>query len=466
MAKDLAAHPDVAANLDLFCAWTEARMAYRGLPGLSAGVVYDQQLVWSRGFGWADVEAEHPAAADTIYRIASITKTFTAVAVLQLRDEGRLQLDDPVEKHLPYFRLKNPHKDTPEITIRHLLTHSAGLPREGDFPYWSEGEEFPDWEQVVAHLPEQELPIPPGSDWKYSNLGLALAGEVVAAVSGRTWASYVEEQILKPLGLESTFAATAPADHPRLARGYRRRLPDNSRSPGRYYDTGGIAPAANMASTVEDLAQWIMLQFRRGPRKGRQVLKGSTLAEMHRPQVINSDWSAGRGLGWHVWRIEEKTIVGHGGALEGYRTECQFCPEDKVGFVVLTNADDGEPLSYVQKLFTWVAPALVKAAAPRPKPAPGAGSLRKYQARFRTVWGDSQTLVYEGKLVLFPPDLDDPKLGMITLEPVEDKEHTFRISTPERFSNNGELAVFEFDDEGKLVRLKTGANYSYPIESW
>ena len=134
MTSRILKNREVASSLDLLSAWIEAQMAYSGQPGLSIGIVHDQKLLWTRGFGYADVQAEKPATAETIYRIASITKLFTTTAIMQLRDEGKLQLDDPVNKHLPWFAVQNRFADAPVITIRHLLTHTSGLPRESAFP--------------------------------------------------------------------------------------------------------------------------------------------------------------------------------------------------------------------------------------------------------------------------------------------------------------------------------------------
>ena len=271
-------------------------MAYRGQPGLSVGVVYDQSLVWGAGYGLADIERGTPTDTETIYRIASLTKLFTSTAIMQLRDRGLLQLDDPVKRHLPWFSIRNPYPDSPQITIRHLLTHASGLPREAAFPYWNAGElgEFPSRDQIQATVADQELALPPASNWKYSNLGLTLAGQIVEAVAGIPYADYVSKQILRPLGMKSTAVEAIDPDHPRFAAGYGRRLPNGTREISPYTDCRGIGPAANMASSVEDLARFMMLQFRDGPRnRGKQILAGSTLREMQRVHWLNEDWSAG-----------------------------------------------------------------------------------------------------------------------------------------------------------------------------
>lgn len=438
-------------------------MAYRGQPGLSVGLIYDQELIWSRGFGYANVEQKTPAASHTLYRIASITKLFTSTAIMQLRDEGLLQLDDPVEKHLPWFSIQNPHEDTPSITIRHLLIHAAGLPREAAFPYWSTNN-FPAISAVQEALPSQTLAIPTASDWKYSNLGLTLAGEIVAAISQTPYPRYIEENILQPLGMANTYVETVPADHELLATGYGRRLPDGSRALSPHSDCAAITPAANMASNIEDLAKFAMLQFRGGERGDAQILLGSSLREMHRVQWLNDDWSAGRGIGYFVWRVDNRTWVGHGGALQGYRTELQVAPADKVGVIVLTNADDGQPLFYMQKAFEWVVPALINAKAPAAPPSQASPEWARYTGRYRSAWGDSQVLVYKDDLVIITPSAPDPLAAMTKLVPVAD--HTFRMETKERFGANGELAIFEVDETGKVIRLHTGNSYTTPIDEW
>jgi CubicO group peptidase (beta-lactamase class C family) len=457
----LLADPGVRGAVDLLSAWIEAQMAYAGQPGLSIGIVHDQELVWAAGFGRASLERDRPATPESLYRIASITKLFTSTAVLQLRDAGRLQLDDPIARHLPWFTIGQAHADAPVITIRHLLTHTAGLPREAGFPYWTDGD-FPTVEKVRERLPHQRAALPTETEWKYSNLGLTLAGEIVAAVSGRPYAEYVVQHVLEPLGMKRTFVVTPAADHPDLAIGYTRRLPGSARTPAPHTDGRGITAAANMTTCVTDLARFAMLQFRGGAAGGAQILKASTLREMQRPHWIEPDWTAGWGLGFRVLRQHDRTLVGHGGALRGYRTQIQLCPAERVGVVVLTNADDGNPLQYTDKAFEWVAPAIAKAVAPAPG-APPAG-WERYAGRYRNSWGDAQVLVVDGRLAMLDPSLPDPMLTVSWLHPAG--EHTFRLETRNGFGINGEPVVFELDAEGRVRRVKIGENFLTPIPRW
>lgn len=208
--REVADDPGVAGSLRLLEGWIQAHMAYRGLPGLSIGIVHDQKLVWSRGFGHADVVSKTPATAETLYRIASNTKTFTATAILQLRDRGKLRLDDPVSNYLPWFKVRSSFPDAPVITIRQLITHTSGLPRESAGPYWIDFE-FPTRTQMIAALPSQEAPLAPETRLKYSNLAFALAGEIVASVSAEPYDQYVRKHILEPLGMASTAVTLTPS---------------------------------------------------------------------------------------------------------------------------------------------------------------------------------------------------------------------------------------------------------------
>src|SRR5262249_52638902 len=159
------------------------------------------------------------------------------------------------------------------------------------------------------------------SRWKYSNLALTLAGEVVAAASGEPWADFVRRRILVPLGMRDTLVETPPAEHPLLATGYTRRLPSGERTPVAASDLRGLSPAASTPTGARPLARSAMLQPGAGPAGDAQILKGATLREMQRVHWLEPDWEAGWGLGFRIVRQRGQTFVGHGGALRGYRTE-------------------------------------------------------------------------------------------------------------------------------------------------
>ena len=460
----LSERPEVTAAISILAAWIENQRAYSGLPGVSIGIVHDQTLVWAQGFGWADVERRVPATADTLYRIASITKTFTATAILQLRDAGRLQLDDPLTRHLPWFSIASRHAEAPPITIRHLLTHTSGLPREAAFPYWTDFD-FPTVERLREGLTRQEGVLATETQWKYSNLALALAGDVVEAVSGELYADYVTRHILDPLGMKDTSVASPDPGDSRLARPYGRRMPDGSRAPAPYVDTRAIAAAANITTSVTDLARFAMLQLRDGPAGGAQILRGSTLREMQRVHWLEPDWQAGWGLGFRIMRAGGKTHFGHGGSLPGYRTQLRIWPADKLAVIAMTNADDGAPEQLVDRAQQYVGPPIAKATARDEKHAPDP-AWRRYAGRYRNRWADVQVLLVDDGLLLIEPGLPDPMAMATRLHPIEGREHTFRAEEKDGYGGQGEAVVFELNPDGRVRRIRFGENYIDAVEAW
>jgi CubicO group peptidase (beta-lactamase class C family) len=245
-----------------------------------------------------------------------------------------------------------------------------------------------------------------------------------------------------------------------LAKGYGRRLPDGTRADSPYTDCKGITPAANMTTTAEDLAKFVMLQFRDGKEGGKQILRGSTLREMHRPHWLQPDWKEGFGIGFRVSRIGGKSFVGHGGAVQGFRTQIRLSPDDKVGVVVLTNSDDGAPISYAEKAFQWLTYPLTRGETEtRSVEKPYAA----YEGRVRDSWSDMQMLTLNGVLYAVDPTQLDPAPTLIRLEP--NGEHTFKMYPEEGSGSYGENMIWEFE-KGKVVRVKRGENYTHPVKNW
>lgn len=457
-------HPELRAALDLLTAWIEYRIAYLSLPSMAVAVVHDQQILWTRAFGAADVEGGIPATPATCYRIGSVTKLFTATAIMQLRDAGALRLDDPVTQHLPWFKIGGPRDQTDaELTIRQLLSHTSGLPREAAFPYW-ETLEFPLIADVREGLLRQSTALSPESQWKYSNLAMAMLGEIVAAVSGVPYARYVERRILEPLGMRSTLVDGMALDDPRLARGYGRRFPRAPRQRREVGDIGGLVPAGNMASTVEDLARFAMLQFRTAGGPETAVLSGATLKEMQRIHWLEPGWQAGWGLGFRVFREDGRHCFGHGGLVPGHAADVRLLPAEKIAIIVLSNAEDTWPFAYGLRATALLVPAIAAASRGAPVIAEPDPHLSRYLGRYRNAWGDSQVLLGASGLRIVAPINADPTEGMDALTPAG--PHTFRIESSNGFGAPGELAIFELGPDGRATSLRVGEHRRYAVAEW
>ncbi len=452
-------YPPFSASTTLLATWIEETMAYQGIPGMAIGVVYDQELLWAQGFGYADLEKKIPMTPQTLCRIASITKTFTATALMQLVEAGKLRLDDPVRQYLPWFELKNKFPDAPPITIRQLLTHTAGLPGEAAFPYWSD-HQFPTREQIIATLPNQELIFPPDYRYRYSNLGLALAGEVVTAASGVSYQQYIEENILNPLGMSNTFVVLPPSQRNRLATSYDYRQPDGRRNKLNFPESNGLIPAANITSNVEDLAKYLSAHLSDGV-KGHPILSIYSLREMHRVHWLDADWQGGRGLGFYVRKRGERTLVGHGGWVAGYKSHIVFCHNEKIGVIVLCNCADAVPTHFAYRIYDELAPTILNWKRTKPPAIVASKEWEIYVGDYQDPWGwQAKVMLLEDKLYLYEfdyPANDAPRDGLIELVPEE--THRFRMSGA---GGNGELVRFEMDADGRVKRLWKGENYFLP----
>jgi len=456
-----AEHPKVAQALELARVWLEAERAYDQIPGVSAAIVHDQQVLWAGAYGYADLAAERPAGPDTIYSICSISKLFTSVAVLEQRDAGKLRLDDPVAQHLPWFRIKPAEGESLDVTIEGLLTHASGLPRESDYPYWTGPDfPFPTRDQVIERVSSQQMLYPAETIWQYSNLGLTLAGEVAAAVAGRPYAELVRTTILEPLRLTST-TPEMPADERgrRLATGYSGLGREGKRQPVAFFTANGIAPAAGYASTVEDLARFASWQFRLLQAGGTEILKATTLRDMQRVHWIDADFSNAYGLGFRVWRSGDKTFVGHGGSCPGFRSQLLMKPDEKVATVFMANAQGVNATQYAQRLYDIVGPAVLAAVKDKDDVVSGPDpALAAYTGSYLDTFDATETAVvlWEDGLAMLPLPTTDPMDALAKLRKVG--EHTFR-----RVRDDGTLAepiVFEMGPDGRALRYVQHSNPS------
>ena len=446
----VATNADVLGAERLFTAWMDGQLAYRGLPGVAVGVIADQELVWSHGFGFADLKAKIPMTASTKFRMASHSKLFTATAMMQLREQGKVRLDDPVSKYLPWFQVKPAGDDDGVITIEQLLTHSSGLPREaGD--HWST-RSFPTQEQIKALIAAREAPFAPQVRWKYSNLAVSIAGMVVEAVSGEHYAEYLARHIYGPLGMSSS---SVDQDVAGLAVGYGRRMPDGTREVIGFTDARGMGAATGITSTVEDMARFVSAQFRTGPMGGRQILSTSSMREMHRLRSLETNWTAGNAIGFAISHVGDKTYMGHGGGYPGYTTQTMIQLDSRVGVVVLTNTNDSDPSGIALQLMNTVGEAVAKASAPKAVVVAWDPAWARFAGLYRGVFGDSQVVLLNERLVIITPNgatTENPA----TLEPLGGGR--FRYGARTGGGPVGEVVRF-VEENGRVMRMITGDSF-------
>jgi CubicO group peptidase (beta-lactamase class C family) len=360
----------LAATFPTLDAYLAGQQIGQGLPGLVFGVVIDGELAYQKGFGVRDVAGKNPPDADTVYRIGSVTKTFTSAAILKLRDEGKLSLDAPAVRYLPELGgVKYPTGDSPSITLRHLLTHASGLPRVGPFNYAQADHDVTERE-LLGGLASVSLEFPPGTKASYSNFGFGLLGVVVSRVAAVRYRDYVSAAILAPLGMSSTRWAEGdvPVDH--LATAYQRGPAGLQKMA--HWRLGASEAAGGLYSSLRDMARYAAFQLTAyPPRNDRDQgpLRRSSLREAHVPQrptglsvtvtgaaknqpqdgkgsddrpLIEAD-ADGIGLAWHGRQTcQFEQIVDHAGGTEGYAALIRLLPQRGVGIVALTNVQSGD----------------------------------------------------------------------------------------------------------------------------
>lgn len=340
---------DYSDAFTLIDVWLEAQQAYEDLPGISAIALKDQEVLWEGAYGYANVEAGREMTPETICSICSISKLFTSVSVMNLYEEGKLRLDDKVEDILPWFDLNQQYESSGPITIRTLLTHSSGLPREIAYSHWNGPDYyFPTKEEIIERLSEQETLYPASTYFQYSNLAMALLGFVVEEVSGMPYDEYVRDLILDPLELDDTRTYMPEDMHgAKLAIGYSPMDRDRERIRLNFFEANGVDAAAGFSSTVRDLAAFAAWNFRLYENNDEEILKPATLKNMHNIHWMDSDFGTSWGLGFSVYKGPDgKKWVGHGGYCPGYQSTLALDLENKMAYSVMINSNGVSPEKY------------------------------------------------------------------------------------------------------------------------
>lgn len=335
-------------------------MKDKALPAVSIALVDDQRIVWSKGFGYADPAAKQPATADTVYRVGSVSKLFTDIAVMQLVERGQVDLDAPVTTYLPSFKPTNPF-GTP-ITLRHLMSHRAGLVREPPVGHYFD-DTAPTLAATVDSLNRTTLAYAPGTRTKYSNAGIAVVGRVLEVVAKQPFADALRDRVLQPLGLRKSAFKPTPAVSKDLAKAVMWTYH------GTRFDAPtfqlGMAPAGSMYSTVNDLGRFMSALFERGGTVSA-TLKPETLEAMWKPQFAPPQMRSGYGLGFDVSFFDGQRRVGHSGAIYGFATDVQALPDSKLGVAIVTTLDCTNPV--MAHIGQEALRAMLRARDGRPEP--------------------------------------------------------------------------------------------------
>lgn len=406
------------------------------IPALAVGVVFNHRLVYQRAWGRARRQPNLPVKPSTAFRIASISKVFTATAILQLVEQGRLRLSDRPERWVVEFKKFPKSHPIHRATIRKILNHTGGVIRDGQTGHWT-NDRFPTWPQVYRAIARSKDITRLETGFKYSNVGYAVLGKIIEVVSGLTYNEYVRRNIYRPLKLRSTWTDYRPTIKKRMATGYGRRLDGAERRPIPLSSSGAIVPAAGAISTVADLAVLLdSLTF--VPAPGRKILSSGMTRRRYAAVVKTGELGEGYGYGIVVDHFKKHLIVSHGGGYSGYITYIAIDPKTGLGVIVLTNAlgSDATSISYGILSTIWYLAKHQRSVTTKKKP-----DLKRFEGVYRSRWGDQAVAAVGQVLVAFAASSTDPTKQMATLVP-QRQANTFRIEQGSRYDHLGELVRF------------------------
>ncbi|MFQ5629069.1 MAG: serine hydrolase domain-containing protein [bacterium] len=394
----------VKATVDAVEGIFKEYMESRHIPGFVYGVVLDGEIIYTGAFGYANLEKQIPANTKSLFRIASMSKSFTALAILQLRDAGKLNLDDPASKYLPEMKkLKYLTTNAPEITVRHLLTHGAGLPEDNP---WGD-RQLADSDEELMQLIENGLSFSnvPGVTYEYSNVGFALLGQIVRKVSGMEFQEYTAKNIFKPLGMNATVWEYEKAPEENLALGYQWIDESYVNIPLEHH--GSFGAMGGLITSIEDFANYTTLHLSAWPPRSDEdtgPLKRSSLREMHHPWrsaalMANYRYPNGKkcpsirayayGLGW-MRDCEGKVYIGHSGGLPGFGSNWTMMPD--YGLAVMSF--DNRTYGGTSTINLAVLDTIVTLAGLKPRTLPVSDILEKRKNAFMKIipdWEGAET---------------------------------------------------------------------------
>jgi CubicO group peptidase (beta-lactamase class C family) len=416
--------------------WLDLRYENNDLPGFVVAISYKGKILLNKAYGYADIDKKVKLTPNHIFRVASHSKTFTATALMQLQEQGKLKIDDYAVTYLPWLK---DHKDKKwqNVTIRQLMSHGAGIIRDGqNSSFWQLERPFPNAKQLKEEILQSDLVIDNNTKLKYSNFGYSLLGLLIESISGKTYNNYVLENISEPLGLKNTGPDYKSEIADKLAVGYTRKI-NGYRLPIDNIETKAMSAATGFYSTSEDLCNYFTAQF----VGSEKLINDESKKEMQRThwratkpfQNFQEDY----GLGIEIEYINNRRTISHGGGFPGFATKSIGDPKDQLVVVVLTNCHDGLSSMIARNIFPIIDYFLNNTSTVKPK-----HNLSILEGRYVGRLGFITDIIVTGdKIVSNSPNNWQPMQNLESLEYIDDT--TFKIVDADSFSNEGEKVIFK-----------------------
>lgn len=440
--------------MDYIDHWLECqKLQDRQTPGYSVAISHKGEILYKQAFGYADLETQEKMTPAHLFRVASHSKTFTAIAIMQLMAAGKLSIYEPAARYLPFLK-ENPDKRLQDVTIEQMLCHGSGICGNGEDPsFWGLEKRYPTKGEMVSFFKTEPLVIESDVRFKYSNYAYGLLGWIVEEVSGLSYADYMREQILKPLGLKRIGAEYDPESGPYVT-GYTPLLPDGKQAPmGVSSNTGELVGATGFYSDAESLCRFYSAVI---PGSGLLLpddLKRKMLSRKW--DMPDEDTKRGYALGFLCDEQDGRALKGHYGGMPGNMTQTLFDGQDDVVVSVLTNSQAGKP-DILQKGI-WHIIDFFKAHYEEPSP------YKKYAGQFYDIWETFRFVPLGKKIYVSVPTEAEPFKNCSEL--THQKGNIFKITKETGYGSYGEAV--EFVMEGKDVkRVKYGGFPKYAKQDY
>jgi len=455
--------------------WLDYRVWRLRAPGAQVAVWFDGKLQFSKAYGKSNLDTGEDLTTSHLFRIASHSKTFTATAMMQLVEAGKLRLDDTAGQWIP--ALKEAGSPLADATVRELVSQSAGVIRDGiDATYWAHSRPFPNEDELLEITIREGAVRQPESTFKYTNIGFSLLGMIIGAASGSSYNEYTKTAIVEKLGLKNTGPELDEARLSDYAGGHSGLASWTDRQVIPHVNTHSMAAATGFYSTAEDMVQFASAHFFGDDR----LISDRSKNEMQRAvwtELAPEAPRDGYGYGTTIHYYDGHRMVGHSGGYPGHITRTMWDPNEGLAISVLTNAVDGP----AEELAAGVLKILDKARAVAPKLSLSSGltnsaalqapdqpeeeiDLSSFTGRFAALWGVTDVYLLGGKLFASSPALPSPVIQPIELAVVD--ANTLRIMGGSPYGSVGEHYRYERDADGKIISVFTGGMKAWPIEDY
>lgn len=436
--------------------WLEYQRTYMPYVGAQVAVRRDGELLFNEAYGTADLANETPLTVDHLFRIASHSKTFTAVACMQLAEHGKLRLDDSAETYVPELV----GEAMGGVTVRELLGHMSGMTRDGDdCGWWSLEFPFPDRGELIAEIQTNGKVVEPNEHFKYSNIGYSLLGLIIEGASGKSYRDYVTESIVDVLGLKNTGPDLNFDRLDDYAKGYTSRIHGPERIEIEHIDTFAESAATGFYSTASELTDYFQAHLDGDDR----ILTDGSKRKMRQVQCQVTEDGA-YGLGLIISKIGGRTYIGHSGGYPGHITVSYVDQERRLSISILTNEGNGPAGLLAAGILNLISLAADDKHKAKTKPR-DAEELKRFEGRFAVLWGLTDVVNLGGRLYMLSPTAGDPTSFATEVEVVSDTE--LKVVGDEGWGGYGEVMRYTFDADGNVEKIRGGSGMTMvPVEKF